>query len=81
MNNKTALILDLLDCIACGQPHEKAEIQKLLMPIYSDGVTFTWGYDCGQHDLETLQGSIAIVQVLLTDEDVEKARGQEQSDE
>ncbi len=72
MSNRTAIRIDLPDCVACGKPHEKAEIQKLLMPIYSDGVIFNWGYDCMQHDLETAQGNTATVQVLLTEGDVEK---------
>ncbi len=72
MSNRTAVVIDLPDCVACGKPHEKAEIQKLLMPIHVAGVTFTWGYDCMQHDLETVQGHTATVQVLFTEEDIEK---------
>ncbi len=72
MSNRAAVVIDLPNCVACGKPHEKADIQKMLMPIYSDGEIFNWGYYCAQHDLETAQMNKAIIQVLITDEEIEK---------
>ncbi len=73
MTNRTAVTIDLPDCVACGKPHKKAEIQKLLMPIQSDGVIFNWTYVYTRPGFEGVLGKSEItVQVYLTEEDIEK---------